>query len=192
MNSRPLASALLQKWCRIHLNTSHSSPKSCYDFDQSRHDCLWTTVVTSPFQVNLVRKLLNRVTISQIVSRFSISRINLSANPIVSRCPESWHDFRVFQNSQFEANIQHISRKWNGGKKFYWILFWNHFNLCACKVFLSKIKDYSSIMYVVYILPFEGLRFLNKWVILCIKLIRSNFNYMLKRLNFEMAVSIVT
>jgi len=96
------------KCCRIYLNTSHTSPKSCHDFDQSRHDCLWTIVVTSPFQVNLVRKLLNRVTISQIMSQFSISRTNLFVNPIVSRCPESWHDFRIFQNSQFEANIQHL------------------------------------------------------------------------------------
>jgi len=35
VNPRPLASAL-----RIHLNTSHSNPKSCHDFVQSCRDCL--------------------------------------------------------------------------------------------------------------------------------------------------------
>jgi len=38
VNSRHLDSALLQKCCRTHLNTSHSSPKSRHGFVQSRHD----------------------------------------------------------------------------------------------------------------------------------------------------------
>jgi len=63
VNPRPLASAFPFKICRNHLNTSYKGPQSRHDFDQSRHDCSNPTVVTSPFQVNLVRKLLNRVTI---------------------------------------------------------------------------------------------------------------------------------
>ena len=93
-DTQPSSSPLCEPWastfsstskiCKIHLNTSHNSPKSCHDSDQSRHDCLWTTVVNSPFQVNLVRKLFNHVTISHIVSRFSISKRPTSL-PIQSR-----------------------------------------------------------------------------------------------------------
>jgi len=106
VNPRPLASALLQKCCRIHLNTSHSSPKSCHDFAQSCRDCLWTTVVTSPFQGNLVRKLLNRVTIFQIVSRFSISKYHAPCQSNRVTMPRIVTRFQGFLNSQFEANIQ--------------------------------------------------------------------------------------
>jgi len=70
VNSRPLASALLQKCCRTHLNTSHCSPKSRHGSVKSRHDFVWTTVVTSPFQVKLGEEVVesrhnfpNRVTI---------------------------------------------------------------------------------------------------------------------------------
>jgi len=84
VNPRPLASASF-KICRNHLNTSHKSPKSCHDFDQSCHDCSDPTVLTSPYQVNLVRKLLNRVTISQIVSRFFISKTSSLPSQIVTR-----------------------------------------------------------------------------------------------------------
>ena len=86
VNPRPLASASF-KICRNHLNTSHKSPKSCHDFDQSCHDCSDPTVLTSPYQVNLVWKLLNRVTISQIVSRFFISKTSSLPSQIVPRWP---------------------------------------------------------------------------------------------------------
>jgi len=93
VNPRPLASALLQKCCKTHLNTSHSSPKSRHDSIQSRHDFVWTAVVTSPFQVKLGEEVVeschdfpnrvtifhlkdhtqclsNRVTVPEIVTRF--------------------------------------------------------------------------------------------------------------------------
>jgi len=93
VNPRPLASALLQKCCRTHLNTSHCSPKSRHGTVKSRHDFVWTAVVTSPFQVKLSEEVVesrhdfpnrgtifrhknqplclsNRVTVPEIVTRF--------------------------------------------------------------------------------------------------------------------------
>ena len=111
VNPRPLASALFKKTCRIHLNTSHNSPPSCHDSTNRATIVSDPTVVNSPFQVNLVRKLFNRVTISHIVSRFSISKFQalclsnrVTVLAIVPR-------FQGFLNSQFEANIQQESLK---------------------------------------------------------------------------------
>ena len=92
VNSRPLASALLQKCCRTHLNTSHSSPKSRHSSVQSRHDFVWTAVVTSPFQAKLGEEAV------ESCHDFPSQNILLPANPIVSRCLKSWHDFRFPTN----------------------------------------------------------------------------------------------
>jgi len=85
-----------------------------------------------------VKKLLNRVTISQILSRFSISRTNLSANPIVSRCLQSWHDFRFSCNLNlkpiYNINIYKILSLWS--------------RPCSSYQLVNKIPQISSEVFV--------------------------------------------
>jgi len=89
VNPRPLASAPLQKCCRNHLNTSHSSPKSRHGSVQSRHDFVWTAVVTSPFQMKLSEEVVESR--HDFPNRDTIFHLKIPCSLPIQSCQGAWN-----------------------------------------------------------------------------------------------------